>query len=128
MSYLTTPTYPSVLPHCHTINVVFVFAFLQVPRNKSKKGGMKKRVYFWGGISWHRKTPGVAWCATDLKVTYRHTKNICHGTIFEEEDDAGNPCVYRVVETRAAGEDRNVCYVEHFLYPDEDPPSAGLTM
>ena len=83
---------------------------------------MKKRVYFWGGISWHRKTPGVAWCATDLKVTYRHTKNICHGTIFEEEDDAGNPCVYRVVETRAAGDDRNVCYVEHFLYPDEDPP------
>ena len=78
---------------------MFVF---QVPRNKSKKGGMKKRVYFWGGICWHRKTPGVAWCASDLKVTFRHTKNICHGTVFEEEDDAGNPCVYRVVETRAS--------------------------
>ena len=95
---------------------------LQVPRNKSKKGGMKKRVYFWAGISWWCKTQGVAWCASDLKVTFRHTKNICHGTIFEEEDDAGNPCVYRVVETRAAGEDRNVSYVPHFEFPDADPP------
>ena len=77
----------------------------QQPRNKSKKGGVKKRVYFWGGISWFCKTPGVAWTADDIKVIYRHTKNLCRGTVFQDEDDEGNPCVFRVVQTRAAGED-----------------------
>ena len=41
----------------------------QAPRDKSKKGGIKKRVYFWGGISWFAKTPGVAWTAADIKVS-----------------------------------------------------------
>ena len=83
---------------------------------------MQKRVYFWGGISWWVKTPGVAWTAADNKVLYRHTKNLCVGTVFEEEDDQGNPCVYRIVETRAGGNDRNVSYVPHFAFPDTTPP------
>ncbi len=33
-----------------------------------------------------------------------------------------DPCVYRVVETRAAGEDNMMYYVPHFTFPDEDPP------
>ena len=96
----------------------------QQPRNKSKKGGVKKRVYFWGGISWFCKTPGVAWTADDIKVIYRHTKNLCRGTVFQDEDDEGNPCVFRVVQTRAAGEDNYVSYVRHFEFPDADPPEA----
>jgi len=83
---------------------------------------MKRRVYFWAGISWWCKTPGVVWCASDLKVTFRHTKNICRGTVFEDEDEQDNPCVYRVVETRAAGNDNYVFYVPHFAFPDVDPP------
>ena len=83
---------------------------------------MQKRVYFWGGISWWGKTPGVAWTATDNKVLYRHTKNLCVGTVFEDEDANGDPCVYRIVETRAGGNDRNVSYVEHFRFPDTTPP------
>ena len=94
---------------------------LQRKRHKSKKGGIQKRVYFWGGISWHLKTKGIAWTAADNKVLFRHTKNLCVGTVFEEEDDAGNPCVYRIVQTRAQAEDGNVSYVPHFEYPDEDP-------
>ena len=96
----------------------------QVPRNKSKKGGVKRRVYFWGGISWFFKTPGVAWTAADIKVEYRHTKNLCVGTVFQEEDEQGNPCVYRVVETRAGGDDNFVSYVPHFAFPDATPPEA----
>ena len=46
---------------------------------------------------------------------------MCVGTIFEDEDDAGDPCVYRIVQTRAAAADGNVSYVEHFRFPDEDP-------
>jgi len=95
-----------------------------VPRHKSKKGGIKKRVYFWGGISWWGKTPGIAWTASDNKVVYRHTRNLCHGTLFEDEDDDGSPCVFRIVETRAAGADNNVSYVKHFDFPDEDPPES----
>ena len=98
------------------------FCFLQVPRNKSKKGGIKKRVYFWGGICWWCKTPGVAWTAADMKVCYKHTKNLCVGTLFEDEDDDGLPCVFRIVQTRAAAEDNNVSYVSHFQFPDGDPP------
>ena len=55
-------------------------------------------------------------------MIFHHTKNLCHDTLFEEEDDDGNPCVYRIVETRAAGEDNYVSYVPHFTYPDVDPP------
>ena len=96
--------------------------FLQVKRHKSKKGGIKKRVYFWGGICWHGKTKGIAWTAADNKVLFRHTKNLCVGTIFEDEDDNGQPCVYRIVQTRAASTDGNVSYVEHFRFPDCIPP------
>lgn len=85
---------------------------------------MKKRVYFWGGISWHGKTPGVAWTAADIKVSYRHTKNLCFGTVFQDEDDEGNPCIFRVVETRAAGDDNFVSYVPYFKFPDSTPPES----
>ena len=98
----------------------------QVPRHKSKKGGIKKRVYFWGGISWRGKTPGVAWTAADNKVIYRHTQNLCVGTVFEDvDDDTGNMVVFRVTETRAGGRDSYVWYVPHFDYPDEDPPKTN---
>ena len=92
-------------------------------RHKSKKGGIKKRVYFWGDISWRGKTPGVAWTAADNKVVYRHTQNLCVGTVFEDvDDDTGEMIVFRVTETRAGGQDSYVWYVPHFEYPDEDPP------
>ena len=83
---------------------------------------MKKRVYFWAAICWHGKSEGMAWTANDMKVVFRHTKNLCLGTLFEEEDDNGDPCVYRVTETRAAGDDNFVYYVPHFAFPDADPP------
>ena len=112
------------------INFLF-FAYMftnttlpQVPRNKSKKGGVKKRVYFWGGISWFCKTPGVAWSAADIKVVYRHTKNLCVGTVFQDEDDNGDPCIFRVVQTRAGGEDNYVSYVRHEEFPDSTPPES----
>ena len=95
---------------------------MQVKRHKSKKGGVQKRVYFWAGISWWGKTPGVAWTAEDTRVLFRHTKNLCVGTVFEDEDDDGNAVVFRVVQTRAQNEDGHVCYVEHFDFPDEIPP------
>ena len=100
--------------HCLTGHCLLV---LQAKRHKSKKGGVQKRVYFWAGISWWGKTPGVAWTASDIKVTYRHTKNICMGTVFEDEG-----VVYRVVETRAQGDNDNVSYVDHFRFPDHTPP------
>ena len=96
----------------------------QVPRDKSKKGGIKKRVYFWAGLSWFGKTPGFAWTAVDIKVIFRHTKNLCFDTVFLDEDDDGNPCVFRVVQTRAAGDDNYVSYVPHFEFPDSTPPEA----
>ena len=97
----------------------------QVARHKSKKGGIQKRVYFWGGISWYGKTPGVAWTATDTKVLFRHTKNLCVGTLFEDTDEHGrNPTVYRIVQTRAQGNDRNISYVDHFKWPDTTPPES----
>ena len=91
--------------------------YMQVSRHKSKKGGVQKRVYFWGGISWWGKTPGVAWTAADIKVLYRHTKNLCMGTVFEDEGT-----VYRIVETRAAGDARTISYVDHFRFPNTIPP------
>ena len=99
-----------------------VFVLLQVARHKSKKGGIKKRVYFWGGISWWGKTPGEAWTAADNQVIYRHTKNLCKGTLFEDTDDNGDPVVWRIVETRAGGTDDFIWYVKHEDFPDEDPP------
>ena len=81
---------------------------------------MQKRVYFWGAISWWGKSPGVAWCASDLKVCYRHTKNLCLVTLFEDDGT-----VYRIVETRAQGYDRNVSYVDHFAFPEETPPEVN---
>ena len=53
-----------------------------------------------------------------MKVCWRHTKNVCVGTLFEDDG-----VVYRVVESRAGGDDRNVHYVDHFEYPDEDLPA-----
>ena len=96
----------------------------QAPRHKSKKGGIKRRVYFWGGIYWWGKTRGEAWTAADNAVIFRHTKNLCVGTLFEDEEDDGTPVVFRVVETRSGGEDNHVYYVRHFDFPDEDPPRA----
>ena len=74
-------------------------------------------MYFWGGISWWGKTPGVAWTAEDNKVLFRHTKNLCVGTVFEDEG-----VVYRVVETRALSANGTVSYVDHFRFPDNIPP------
>ena len=95
---------------------------MQVSRHKSKKGGIKKRVYFWSGIgiSRYAKTEGVAWCASDMKVIFRHTKNVCVGTLFEDKDwdGRGTPMV---CQTRSGGTDHHVYYVPHFDYPDEDP-------
>ena len=89
---------------------------MQVKRHKSKKGGVQKSVYFWGGISWWGKTPGVAWTAEDNKVLFHHTKNLCIGTLFEDDG-----IVWRVVQTRAASDDGHVYYVDHFAYPDSAP-------
>ena len=95
----------------------------QQPRHKSKKGGVKKRVYFWGGICWWGKTEGIAWTASDQKVIFKHTKNLCVGTLFADvEDDTGEEIVWRVTETRSGGNDNLVWYCNHFDYPDEDPP------
>ena len=79
-------------------------------------------MYLWAGISYWGKTVGVAWTASDMKVTFRHTKNLCHGTVFLDEDDDGQPCVFRIVQTRGASDDGTVSYVPHFVYPDDDPP------
>ena len=78
---------------------------------------MQKRVYFWGGISYWGKTEPHAWTASDLRVCWRHTKNLCIGTLFEDDGT-----VWRIVETRAGGNDRHVRYVDHFAFPDQTPP------
>jgi hypothetical protein len=49
---------------------------------------------------------------------------LCVGTLFQDEDDNGDPCVFRVVQTRAAGDDNYVSYVPHFAHPDTIPPEA----
>ena len=89
---------------------------MQQKRHKSKKGGIQKRVYFWAAICWFGKSAGVAWTASDIKVCFRHTKNVCVGTLFEDDG-----VVYRVVETRAASENGTVSYVDHFRHPDGTP-------
>ena len=94
----------------------------QQKRHKSKKGGIQKRVYFWGGICWHGKSAGVAWTASDMKVCFRHTKNLCVGTLFEDDG-----VVFRVVETRAANGNNKVVYCDHFRYPDEELPADART-
>ena len=86
---------------------------------------MKKRVYFWAGINWWVKTSGIAWTAADNKVLFRHTKNLCVGTVFEDEDDEGNACVFRIVQTRAQADDGHVSYVPHFQFPDVTPPESS---
>ena len=89
-------------------------------RHKSKKGGVQKRVYFWGAISWWGKSPGIAWHAADLKVCFRHTKNLCASTLFESDGT-----VFRITETRAQGDNNHVSYCDHFAFPDEDPPQCN---
>ena len=42
--------------------------------------------------------------------------------MFQDEDDDGRPCIFRVVQTRAAGDDNYVSYVPHFQFPDSTPP------
>ena len=74
-------------------------------------------MYFWAGISWWGKTLGVAWTAADDKVLFRHTKNVCLGTLFEDEGD-----IFRVVETPGMSKDGKCCYVDHFRFPDVVPP------
>ena len=76
----------------------------------------QRRVCFWGGISWWSKTPDIA---EDSKVLFRHTKNLCVGTLFEDEG-----VVYRVVQTRTATENGHVSYVDHFRFPDSIPGDA----
>ena len=62
-------------PFCYSIIVCSFVA--QVARNKSKKGGIQKRVYAWGGISWHAKTELHTWTAAEAKACiWRHTKRI----------------------------------------------------
>ena len=89
---------------------------LQVKRHKSKKDGIQKRVYFWAAICLYGKSPGIAWTASDIKVCFKHTKNLCVGTLFEDEG-----VVYRVTETRAASVNGTVTYVDHFAWPDSVP-------
>lgn len=92
----------------------------QCPRHLSKKGGVQKRVYFWGGISFHAKTKPVAWTAAEAKkVIWRHTKHICVGTVFECDEGI----VWRVVESKSIKNGEEVVsYVNHFEHPDQDPP------
>ena len=79
----------------------------------------QRRVCFWGGISWWSKTPDIA---EDSKVLFRHTKNICVDTLFEDKG-----VVYRVVQTRGASENDNVSYVDHSRFPNSIPTSMSYT-
>ena len=52
------------------------------------------------------------------KVIFRHTKNLCAGTLFEEDG-----IVWRVVESKSKKDGEEVVsYCDHFEHPDEDPP------
>ena len=54
---------------------------------------------------------------------YRHTKNLCVGTLFADiDDDTGQEVVFRIVESRSGGTDDYIWYVPHYQFPDEDPP------
>ena len=94
----------------------------QVPRHKSKKGGMQKRVYAWGGISWHGKTTLHTWTAKKATACMqRHTKNLVVGTVFLDSEE---PTVWRV---------RCVCMfacvITHNIFhiPSPPPPPLPLT-
>ena len=50
-------------------------------------------------------------------MCYKHTKNLCQGTLFEDEGT-----VYRITQTRSMSDNGRVCYCNHFDYPDADPP------
>ena len=76
-----------------------------------------RSVSIFGAASRGGKTPGVAWTAADDKVLYRHTKNVCVVTLFEDEGD-----IFRVVETPGMSKDGKCCYVDHFRFPDVVPP------
>ena len=91
----------------------------QVPRHRSKKGGVKKRLYVWAAISMYGKSKLIAWLAQKKSdVIFRHTKNLRKGTLFEDDD-----VVWRVVQGRTKlGGDDVVYYVQHGEYPDKDPP------
>lgn len=96
---------------------------LQVPRFKSKKGGVQKRVYAWAGIGWHGKTTLHTWTSKEAtKCQWRHTKNIMVGTVFEDDD-----VVWRVTESKSRAEYNGrmvdvVHYCDNFANPDADPP------
>ena len=91
----------------------------QQPRNKSKKGGVQKRVYCWGCISVHGKSVLIVWTAKAAKeVLWRHTKNIHVGTVFEEDG-----VVWRVVESKSMQNGVEVVsYCDHFDNLDANPP------
>ena len=55
-----------------------------------------------------------------MKVCFRHTNNLCRGTLFEDDGE-----VFRVVETRATSGNGRVSYVSHFTYPDETLPAGA---
>ena len=108
---------------CSIIHVIFVscvVSCVQVARNKSKKGGVQKRVYTWGGISWHGKTALNAWTASEATACiWRHTKHICVGTVFKDDD-----IVWRVTESRHREQEYEgwvVRYCDHFANEDADP-------
>ena len=68
----------------------------------------------------------MAWTASDSKVIFKHTKNLCVGTLFADvDDDTGEEIVFRITETRAGGDDPHIWYVPHFEYPDADPPKRN---
>lgn len=94
----------------------------QVPRNKSKKGGIQKRVYAWGGISWHGKTELHTWTSAEAtKCIWRHTKRLMVGTVLSDDG-----VVWRVTESRHReadfGTEDVVRYCDHFANVDADPP------
>ena len=90
------------------------------------KSGCKKASLFLGLVLQNDRS---CWTAVDIKVSYRHTRNLYFDTLFQDEDDDGRPCIFRVVDlvqTRVAGDDNYnyVSYVPHFRYPDSTPPES----
>ena len=65
------------------------------------------------------------WTASDNKVIFKHTRNLCVDTLFADvDDDTGEEIIFHVTETRSGGDDSFVWYVSHFAFPEEDPPRA----
>ena len=103
------------------INYWLFICCAQVARNKSKKGGIQKRVYAWGGISWHAKTRLHTWTAAEAKsCIWRHTKRLMVGTVFMDDD-----IVWRVTESRHReqrfGTTDVIRYCNHFDHLGGDP-------